>query len=176
MKIFKKVIVGVAFSLLLPSISYSASSNQALGWEEQGVLLPDRTPVKVELDTGSENSSLGAVNIVPFDKGDEKWVRFVLQIPTGLTGSLSDVTFEQKIVRNAKAKGVIGSSHRQVVKMSLCLGTQVYQEEFSLKPPGKKGYNVSLGRSALQHIGAVDASRSNTVKPDCSGSAAKPSA
>jgi hypothetical protein len=176
MNTFRKVMVGVAFSLFLPSFSYAASLNQTLGWEEQGALLPDRTLVKVELDTGSENSTLAAENIVPFDKGEEKWVRFVLQIPTGLTGSLTDVTIERKVVRTEKAKGVIGSNHRQVVKMNLCLGTQVYQEEFSLKPPGKKGYNVTLGRSALQHIGAVDASRSNTVKPDCSGADAKPSA
>lgn len=174
MKRFGKVIVGVAFSLLLPPLSYSASLNQILGWEEEGSLLPDHTSVKVALDTGSENSSLAAANIVPFDKGEEKWVRFALQVPKGLTGSLVDVPFEQKIVRTEKAKGAIGSSHRQVVKMSLCLGNQIYQEEFSLKPPGKKGYNVTLGRSSLQHIAAVDASRTNTVKPDCSSPAAKP--
>jgi hypothetical protein len=176
MKIVRKLIAGVAFSLSLPCLSYAAALNQTLGWVEQGVLLPDRTVVSVELDTGSENSSLAAENIVPFDKGNEKWVRFVLQVTTGLAGSVSNVTVEQKVVRNEKAKGVIGSNHRQVVKMSLCLGNQIYQEEFSLKPPGKKGYNVILGRSALQHISPVDASRANTVKPDCGSSAAKPSA
>jgi hypothetical protein len=174
MKRFGNVMLGFALSLLLPSLSYSAPLNQTLGWEEQGTLVPDMTPVKVQLDTGAENSTLAAENIVPFDKGDEKWVRFVLQVPKGITGALVNVPFEQKIVRTEKAKGVIGSNHRQVVKISLCLGNQIYQEEFGLKSPGKKGYNVSLGRSSLQHIALVDASRTNTVKPSCSEPAAKP--
>lgn len=171
----KKTFVDTALSLTLYSLVCPAFANQTLGWKEQGLLLPEHAMVNVGLDTGSEHSSVAADNIVPYEKGEEKWVRFVLQIPTGFTGALTAVTFERKVVYVEKNKGVIGSNHRQVVKMSLCLGTEVYQGEFSLKPLGKQGYNFNLGRVALTRIGAVDASRSNTVKPDCAISTATPS-
>jgi hypothetical protein len=130
--------------------------------------------VKIQLDTSAENSSLAAVNIVPFDKGSEKWVRFSVQVPKGLNGDVGNIPFERKILRTEKGKGGIGGGgHRQVVKMDVCIGDQAFQEELTLKSPGKKDYVVILGRSSLQHIGVVSSSISNTVKPACSVSAAK---
>jgi hypothetical protein len=55
--------------------------------------------------------------------------------------------------------------------MALCIGSQTYQEELTLKNRGKKDYTVVLGRNALQHLGAVDVTRTNTVKPECNASA-----
>jgi hypothetical protein len=170
------LVIGTAFALMLPSLTLAATPSQVFGWEEEALLMPEQTAVKVEMDTSAENSYLAAVNIVPFDKGSEKWVRFSVQVPKGLTGALVDVPFERKILRSEKGKGLIGGGgHRQVVKMELCIGNQTYQEELALKSRGKKDYTVILGRSTLQHLGTVDVTRTNTVKPSCNASAGKQS-
>lgn len=174
MQALGKVIAGVAFTLLFPQLSYSAPSGEVFGWQEEGIISPEQASVKIELDSSAEGSSIAAENIVPFDKGDEKWVRFVMKVPKGIIGTVVDVPFERKVLRTEKFKGAIGGSHRQIVKMSVCVGHQLLQEDFSLKAPGKKDFNVTLGRNSLQHLGLVDAGRSNTVKPDCSASAGKP--
>lgn len=176
MQTLTQFIIGTTVALMLPQCVLAASPSQVFGWEEEAVLLPEQSTVKIELDTSSENSYLAAADIVPFDKGSEKWVRFSVQVPKGLTGALVDVPMERKIVRTEKGKGLIGGGgHRQVVKMELCIGNQTYQEELALRSRGKKDYVVILGRSTLQHLGTVDASRTNTVKPACGTSTAKQS-
>lgn len=174
MQILTKLIIGTAAALVLPQFVLAASPSQVFGWEEETVLLPEQTNVKMELDTSSENSYLAVANIVPFDKGSEKWVRFSVQVPRGLNGAVADIPYERKVVRSEKGKGLIGGGgHREVVKMDLCIGNQIYQEELALKSRGKKDYTVILGRSTLQHLGTVDVTRTNTVKPSCSGSMPK---
>lgn len=174
MHTFTKLFIGLTLTVALPQFSFAAPANQVFGWEEQAALLPEKTVIKVELDTGTETSSLAAANIVPFDKGSEKWVRFSVQVPRGLTGALVDIPFERQIVRTEKGKGLIGGGgHRQVVKMQICIGHQTYQEELVLKSPGKKDYTVTLGRSTLQHLGLVDVTLTNTVKPECDATVAK---
>jgi hypothetical protein len=172
MQAFSKLILGAAFTLMLPQLACAASPVQVFGWEEEAVLLPEQAAVKIELDTSAENSYLAATNIEPFDKGNEKWVRFSVQGPDGLTGAPVGMPFERKIVRTEKGKGVIGGGgRRQVIMMALCIGSQTYQEELTLKNRGKKDYTVVLGRNALQHLGAVDVTRTNTVKPECNAPA-----
>ncbi|WP_449104071.1 ATP-dependent zinc protease family protein [Pseudomonas veronii] len=174
MQTFSKLILGTTFALILPQLALAASQTQVFGWEEEAVLLPEQTAVKIELDTSAENSYLMAINIEPFGKGSEKWVRFLVQVPNALTGALVGIPYERKIVRTEKVKGLIGrGGHRQVVKMDLCIGSQTYQEELTLKSRGKKDYTMVLGRNTLQHLGAVDVTRTNTVKPECHASTAK---
>ncbi|MBI6564017.1 ATP-dependent zinc protease [Pseudomonas synxantha] len=174
MHALSKLILGCTFALMLPQLAFAASPAQVFGWEEEAVLLPEQTSIKIELDTSAENSYLAATNIEPFDKGSEKWVRFSVEMPKGLTGASVGIPFERKIVRTKKGKGLIGGGgHRQVVKMTLCIGGQTYQEELTLKNRGKKDYTVVLGRNTLQHLGAVDVTRTNTIKPECNASAAK---
>ncbi|MBD1552072.1 RimK/LysX family protein [Pseudomonas typographi] len=172
MHTLNKLIIGTSFALMLPQLALAAAPNQVFGWEEEAVLLPEQAAVKVELDTSAQTSYLAAANIEPFDKGGEKWVRFTVQAPKGLAGALADIPFERKILRTEKGKGLAGG-HRQVVNVALCIGTQVYQEDLALKGPGKKDYTVVLGRSTLQHLGAVDVTRTNTAKPECDASATK---
>ncbi|PNG82006.1 hypothetical protein CBL13_05813 [Pseudomonas putida] len=174
MQALSKLILGTTFALMLPQLACAASPAQVFGWEEEAVLLPEHTSIKIELDTSAENSYLAATNIEPFDKDGEKWVRFSVEGPKGLTGASVGIPFERKIVRTEKGKGLIGGGgHRQVIKMTLCIGNQAYQEELMLKSRAKKDYTVVLGRNTLQHLGAVDVTRTNTIKPECNASSPK---
>jgi hypothetical protein len=174
MQLTGKLLSGAVCALMFSGCCLAAAPGHVYGWQEEGLLMPEQAAVKMALDPVSEASSLAATNIVPFDKGSEKWVRFTVQVPQGLTGKLVDVPFERPVLRSEKSKGLVGSSgHRQVIKMTLCIGDQLHEEAVTLKSPGKKDYAVTLGRSSLQHLGAVDASLINTVKPHCSAASAK---
>ncbi len=168
MHFLSKLFVGLTATAIFPVICFSAPSSQIFGWTEQAAIMPEQLLVKIELDTSAEKSSLMAGHIEPFEKNGENWVRFTLQVPNALTGTLVDKPFERRVVRTEKGKGLIGGGgHRQVVKMSLCVGKQSYDEELQLKSQGKEDFAVILGRGTLQRLGAVDAGRTNTVKPTC---------
>lgn len=174
MHLLSKWAVGLTAAVVFPTLAFSAPLKPVFGWTERGALLPEQALVKVELDTSAEKSSLMAGHIEPFERNGESWVRFTLQVPKALTGTLVDTPFERKVVRSEKSKGVIGGGgHRQVVSMSLCIGTQLYTEELLLKNQGKKDFAVVLGRDVLQRMGPVDAGRINSVEPNCQGHAAQ---
>jgi hypothetical protein len=149
-------------------MSYAAGD--VIGWQEEGILMPEHASVRVQLDTGTEGSSLAASNILPFDREGEKWVRFTVQAPKGPAGAMVPVVFERKIDRSAKSKGAIGGGgKRQVVSLNICIGKHVYTEEVAIKDSAKIDAPLILGRTALQHFGPVDVTRVSTVKPDCAG-------
>ena len=57
--------------------------------------------------------------------------------------------------------------------MQMCIGDQVYDEQFSLNDRDKMIYPVLIGRRTLEHLGAVDASRTFTLEPRCGKRAKK---
>ena len=50
---------------------------------------------------------------------------------------------------------------------------QVYDEQFSLNDRDRMLYPVLIGRRTLEHLGAVDASRTFTLQPKCGKRTAK---
>ncbi|SDG71930.1 Uncharacterized conserved protein [Pseudomonas benzenivorans] len=158
---------GVA--LLLAQPAFSASSQpKVFGWVEEGLLLPEKVSVKIKLDTGALTSSLDAKDIERFKKDGEKWVRFSVTLKDSDTGKLTSTTFERRIERNIKVRGAGGAERRPVVLMKMCIGNQVYNEQFSLNNRGKMVYPVLIGRRTLENLGAVDVSKTFTMEPKCS--------
>ncbi|MFD2405896.1 ATP-dependent zinc protease [Azorhizophilus paspali] len=128
----------------------------------------------MKLDTGALTSSLDAKDLRRFERDGDEWVRFDVEVTDKDTGKLIDSRFERRVLRNVKVRGAGGAERRPVVKMQICIGKQIYEEEFSLNDRGKMNYPVLIGRRTLGHLGLVDVSRTFTVDPKCSrGSAAK---
>lgn len=140
---------------------------QAVGWVEEGVLLPEKIEVKVKMDTGALTSSLDAKDIERFQRDGKKWVRFTVALTDHQTGAETVREFERPILRNVKLRGAGGVDHRPVVQMSICIGRHAYEEEFSLRNRSKMLYPVLLGRRTLEHLGPVDVSRTFTQQPRC---------
>ncbi|MCR3782857.1 ATP-dependent zinc protease, partial [Pseudomonas aeruginosa] len=152
----------LAFAALL-SLSFSSASCHAAtehwGWIEQSWLMPERMQAKAKLDTGALTSSLDARNIHRYKKDGERWVRFDVVLPTADSKAPVSVTFERKVLRLIKVRGAGGSDSRPVVAMDICLGAKLLREQFSLRDRGNMNYPVLLGRRTLEHLGAVDVSR-----------------
>ncbi|MFC0711075.1 ATP-dependent zinc protease family protein [Azorhizophilus paspali] len=160
-------------ALALPAVA-AESPERVFGWIEKGSIEPENIPVKMKLDTGALTSSLDAKDLRRFERDGDEWVRFDVEVTDKDTGKLIDSRFERRVLRNVKVRGAGGAERRPVVKMQICIGKQIYEEEFSLNDRGKMNYPVLIGRRTLGHLGLVDVSRTFTVDPKCSrGSAAK---
>ncbi|WP_148861164.1 ATP-dependent zinc protease family protein [Marinobacter fonticola] len=123
-----------------------------LGFVEWIVLHDTGVRVKARLDTGAKTSSLHAVNVEPFKKGDEEWVSFELPLDDhkeleGADDNNVVLNFEMPVERTVliKRKGA-DSQRRYVVKMDFCVSGHVYETQFSLTDRGRFHYAAILGR------------------------------
>lgn len=160
-------IFAVLIAMAVPTSFAATNPTKIFGWVEEGVIQPENISVKIKLDTGALTSSMDAKDLERFKKDGEQWVRFNVEVKDSKTGHMSNSSFERKVVRNVKVRGAGGDEKRPVVLMQICIGTNLYREEFSLKDRGKMNYPVLIGRRTLQQIGAVDSSRTFTMEPRC---------
>ncbi|PFG54516.1 hypothetical protein ATG98_3776 [Marinobacter sp. LV10R520-4] len=128
---------------------------ETLGFVEWVVMQDTGVRLKARLDTGAKTSSLHAVNVEEFDKGDERWVSF--QLPLGdhedqpSEGKISHdevvLEFEMPVERTVliKRKGA-PSQRRYVVNMDFCVSGEMHTTQFSLADRAKFSYPVLLGR------------------------------
>lgn len=125
---------------------------ETLGFVEWIVLHDTGVRVKARLDTGAKTSSLHAVNVEPFEKGDEEWVSFELPLDDHKEPEDADddnvvLHFEMPVERTVliKRKGA-DSQRRYVVNMDFCVAGHIYETQFSLTDRSRFNYAAILGR------------------------------
>lgn len=160
-------LAGLFVALTMSSSFAGPNPPKIFGWVEEGLIQPENIAVKIKLDTGALTSSMDAKDLEHYEKDGDKWVRFNVEVKDSKSGKLTNFPFERKIIRSVKVRGAGGAETRPVVTMRMCIGTRMYEEEFSLKDRGKMNYPVLIGRRTLQNLGAVDASRTFTMEPRC---------
>jgi len=143
-------------------------AKQVVGWIEKGLIMPEHTAVKIKVDSGALTSSMHAVNLENFEHKGKPWVRYDVPVKDADTGELVTMQFERPVFRRILVRGAGGSDRRPVVKMSICMGDQVYEEQFSLRDRGDMTYPVLIGRRTIEHIGLIDVSDTFLLKPSCS--------
>lgn len=151
----------VLFALCtLSSNSIAANEKSVLGWVENVVIEPWGFKVKAKLDTGANTASLHAKDIERFEKDDDEWVRFLLELEVENEEGeeeLQRVEVERPLERNILIKRHRTESRRRpVVEMSFCLNGEIHEAEFSLTDRGKFIYPVLFGRRFLQDVAVVD--------------------
>ncbi|MFV3366665.1 ATP-dependent zinc protease [Pseudomonas sp. NY15435] len=164
-----------AFRLLLAGLLVSGSALAAdapaqpttWGWVEALTLMPEQAPLKAKLDTGAQTSVMDARNIARIKKNGERWVQYDVMLTDPATGKEERLPFERRVERVLKFKTASGVERAPVVLMDVCLGGKVYREQFTLRDRQTLDYPVLLGRRTLEHLGAVDASKTQTVAPTC---------
>lgn len=147
------------------------NSKVVVGWIEKGLILPEHTAVKIKVDSGALTSSMHAVNLDYFEHKGKPWVRYEVPVRDADTGKRVTMKFERPVYRRILVRGAGGEDRRPVVKMSMCIGSQVYEEQFSLRDRGDMTYPVLIGRRTIEHIGLIDVSRTFMLKLDCPVSA-----
>lgn len=153
------------------SASPKVNSKVIVGWIEKGLILPEKTAVKIKVDSGALTSSMHAVNLDYFERKGKSWVRYDVPVRDADSGKRVKLQFERPVYRRILVRGAGGEDRRPVVKMSMCIGNQIYEEQFSLRDRGDMTYPVLIGRRTIEHIGLIDVSRTFMVKLDCPATA-----
>lgn len=158
-----------------PERAASAAAQEAgqrvVGWIEKGRILPERAAVKIKVDSGALTSSMHAVNMHRFKRQGKSWVRYDVPVKDADTGEMVTLKFERPVYRRILVRGAGGSERRPVVKMSICMGDKVYEEQFSLRDRGEMTYPVLIGRRTIEHIGLIDVSQTFLLPLGCPAAA-----
>jgi len=150
-------------AVLSPSAGATAEPKQVVGLVETIRVLPGDLIVDAKLDTGADNSSIHASDIVEFLRDGEPWVRFRVVNREGQTQVL-----ERELVRVARIKAEKGQRQkRPVVMLSLCLGKTQREVQVTLVDRSRFRYRMILGRSFLRDLFLIDPSLKRTVQPEC---------
>src|SRR5690606_19129442 len=89
------------------------------------------------------------------------------------TGEMITLHFERPVYRQITVRGAGGEDYRPVVKMRMCIGNRVYEEQFSLRDRSDMTYPVLLGRRTIEHIGLIDVSDTFMLPLDCPDAASE---
>ncbi|MGB2127910.1 MAG: 30S ribosomal protein S6--L-glutamate ligase [Flavicella sp.] len=116
--------------------------------------------IKVRVDSGAKTSSLHALNIVPFKKNNEKWVRYDV-FPIQENRKVS-VQCESKVIDSRFVKSSTGiAEKRYVIESSLTLGGQTWDIEITLANRDAMGFRMLLGRQAMIDKVIIDPAAEN---------------
>ena len=140
--------------------------SRVLGWVEKAVILPGHLVMNAKMDTGALTSSLDAKGLTSFQRDGKDWVRFDVETQDDNDKVISQ-SFEREIVREVTLRGAGGKDDRPVVLMKICIGDQIYEEQFTLRDRGEMKYPLLIGRRTIQHLGLIDVTRQFTVEPKC---------
>ncbi|MBA2779890.1 ATP-dependent zinc protease [Billgrantia kenyensis] len=163
----QRCLLGVAGALLLAAPAIADEDKAVFGWVEKSTLEPWGVEVKAKLDSGALTSSLDARDIETFDKDDEEWVRFRLELTDEASGESFEEQLELPLYRDIRVRGAGGRDERPVVLMKICMGDTVHEEQFSLRDRGEMHYPLLLGRRTIGHLGLLDVTRTFLNSPQC---------
>jgi hypothetical protein len=112
---------------------------------------------RARIDTGAETSSINAVDITIFERDSEKWVRFFMSHK----GTEDHIQIEAPLIRHVRVRQASTDDldRRPVVLLSVRVGDQNEQTEFTLTDRSRMEYPVLLGRDFLKDIAVVDVGR-----------------
>lgn len=138
------------------------------GWLEkvQVSVAPDYR-VTAKLDSGALTSSIHALDIEPFRKDGEPWVRFDLVLG-GKKENPQVIRTERPVIRYVRIKEHDGNHNRRpVVDLDFCFAGHHYSTQFSLVDRSQFNYSILLGRRFLADTALVDSGITFATKPDC---------
>ena len=131
-----------------------------VGAVEKIRLSKEQVTLDARIDTGAENSSIGAFNIKRFERDGKKWVRFTI------IDSDSAPVYEYPIYDKVKIKQGESLTERRIeIRMDVLIGGKKFKRQiFNLADRSYLEYQLLIGRSFLIDIAVVDVSRKYITK------------
>ena len=111
--------------------------------------------IKARVDSGAKTSALHAINIVPFTKEGEAWVKFDIN---PIQNNLKTILHcEARLIGNRLVKSSSGYSEKRYVVLSkITLGDKCWEIELTLTNRDSMGFRMLLGREAMSGRILVD--------------------
>ncbi|MDM1354884.1 MAG: 30S ribosomal protein S6--L-glutamate ligase [Myroides sp.] len=104
--------------------------------------------IKARVDSGAKTSALHAINIVPFEKDGEKWVKFDVN-PLQNNGK-TIIHCESKVIDKRIVKSSSGTREsRYVIQTEISIADTNWLIELTLTNRDSMGYRMLLGREAM---------------------------
>ncbi len=144
-----------------------SDESEIYGWIENTELIPWGVEVKAKLDTAALTSSLHATHIDVFERDDEDWVSFTVNVEDQDSKEMVDKKFELPLYRDLTVSGAGGTDHRPVVLLNVCMGDKIYEQQFSLRDRSEMTYPMLIGRRMLQHLGPISVIKTFEHEPTC---------
>ncbi len=115
--------------------------------------------IKARVDSGAKTSALHAINIVPFAKDGESWVKFDINPIQNNVRTI--IHCEAKLIDKRIVKSSSGNrEQRFVIASELEIGGQIWIIEITLTNRDSMGFRMLLGREAMSGRVLVDPSQS----------------
>jgi ribosomal protein S6--L-glutamate ligase len=111
--------------------------------------------IKARVDSGAKTSALHAINIAPFIKESENWVKFDIN---PIQNNLKTVIHcEAKLIDKRIVKSSSGfREQRYVIQTNLQIGSERWEIEMTLTNRDSMGFRMLLGREAMSGRILVD--------------------
>jgi ribosomal protein S6--L-glutamate ligase len=111
--------------------------------------------IKARVDSGAKTSALHAINIAPFIKDGENWVKFDIN---PIQNNLKTVIHcEAKLIDKRIVKSSSGfREQRYVIQTNITIGTDYWPIEMTLTNRDSMGFRMLLGREAMSGRILVD--------------------
>ncbi len=159
---------GLLAGAAMADAAQTSEAPEVYGWVEKTLIDPDwGVEVKAKLDSGALTSSMQAEHIETFERDGEEWVRFEVEVEDEQSEEVVRREFERELYRDLTVVGAGGRDHRPVVLMTICMGSERYEEQFSLEDRDDMLYPVLLGRRTIQSLGQLDVTETFMHEPRC---------
>ena len=157
-KIINSIQLGLLLLMIISSSQVSARDPAKIiaGYVENIKIETQDYNIKAKLDTGARTSSIHGINIEPFKKDGERWLKFTLLLIDS-KGDKHELLLEKPRSRRTNVKNHDGEhDKRYVVDLEICFNNQKYLTEFTLADRNQYIYDVLLGRQFLNKIAVID--------------------
>lgn len=139
---------------------YCVAGQMTVGGVENVYVSSMNTTQQARIDTGATLTSIHAIDVVEFEKNDQKWVKFKIE---------DDNHFVEKslpIIKIIHIKRGVGykKQKRYVVKMNITLGALTKEVKVSLNDRTNMKYPILIGRNFLKRDIIVDVSQKFIIK------------
>lgn len=136
------------------------------GWVERVEIWPENISLKAKMDTGATTSSLNALNKAYFERDGERWIAFDIIDPEDAETTVRIERPVSRYVRIVRHDGTL--QRRPVVRITLCMGGYLREEEINLIDRTQLNYQVLVGRNHMRGIILVDPAETFLQPPRCS--------
>jgi len=142
----------------MPQDKITLGSEEWCSFPELGI-----PAIKARVDSGAKTSALHAINIAPFTKDDQPWVKFDIN---PIQNNLRTVIHcEAKLIDKRIVKSSSGfREQRFVIQTNLSIANDIWPIEMTLTNRDSMGFRMLLGREAMSGRILVDPEQKYLLK------------